>query len=217
MKRALLFILVLCAVGTAFGQDIPIPGVKIAGMTFREDLGLYEVAANGTVFYLTKDLRHVIVGNLFTVSTMENLTKKRIDEIYRVDFSRLDLSDAVKVSEGKRRLAVFSDPGCPYSRRLHQELTRLKDHAVYVFLSPFGDRSRAASIWCAEDRKEALDRVFQGGTVPPGTCSTDALDRNLAFARQQGINAVPTVVFEDGRRRVGYMKAEDLERIEEGK
>ncbi len=217
MKKLLFSVLIMLLAACAFAQSGPIhiPGVTIRSITFSEDLQLYEVAGNGSIFYVTKDLKHALLGNLFSLPDMQNLTKKRIEQAFRIEFAKLDLSAAVQISVGTKKIAIFTDPGCPHCRRLHDEIAKLKDYSVYVFLTAFGDKSKAESIWCSGDRVKAVHTVYKGGSVGPRGCNADALKENLRFAREYGINALPTIVLDDGRRHVGYLKAEDIARMEE--
>ena len=68
-----------------------------------------------------------------------------------IRFEQLPLSDAVKTvhGAGQRRLAVFSDPNCPYCKQLEAELASLDNITIYTFLLPFLGETKPIAIWCA--------------------------------------------------------------------
>ncbi|GER94918.1 hypothetical protein A45J_2684 [hot springs metagenome] len=51
------------------------------------------------VLYLTKDKKYIIGGALFD-SNLRNITKERLDELNKVDFSNLPLDNAIVVKRG---------------------------------------------------------------------------------------------------------------------
>lgn len=130
-----------------------------------------------------------------------------------IEFDQLPLSDAIKTVRGnggnrQRRIAVFSDPGCSFCRRLEPELAGLDDVTIYTFLVPFQGRARPVSIWCAADREKAWQRfMLQGDAsqLDPAASCENPLDRNLALAQRLGVQGTPTLVWADGSRTDGYV------------
>jgi thiol:disulfide interchange protein DsbC len=111
-------------------------------------------------------------------------------------------------------LAVFADPNCTYCKHLEQELAKIDNVTVYTFLFPIlGEDSMAKSrqIACSSDRVAAWEDWMLQGKVPSGagTCQT-AIDKTLAFGRDQKINATPTLFFADGKRIPGVVPADQL-------
>jgi len=230
MLSKLIFIFVLiimpfmaCAQGSAERNpakaDIKraLPEVKVDSFRYDKALGLYEVVAEGQIFYLSKDLRYLILGNVIELSTMRNLTAERLSDLQRVDFSSLNRADAIKISSGSKSIAVFTDLDCPFCKKLHAELKRLNDVSVYVFLYPLesihpGAKSRSISVWCSKDRVRALDDYFSGRFHKAEhfrECA-NPIERNIQFARRHNIAGVPAIIFEDGRMISGYVRAERL-------
>src|SRR5258708_7232407 len=85
-----------------------------------------------------------------------NLTE-RLRKLNAIRFESLPLDQAVKIQrgDGKRVLAMFSDPYCPACRQFEQTLQQLNDVTIYVFMFPvirpeFADHSKA--VWCSSDR-----------------------------------------------------------------
>jgi thiol:disulfide interchange protein DsbC len=138
-----------------------------------------------------------------------------------IAFDQLPLTDAIKTVRGSggnehRRIAVFSDPGCSFCRRLEPELAGLDDVTIYTFLVPFQGRARPVSIWCAADREKAWHQfMLQGDTsllkpagdpaAPRAAECDNPLDRNLALAQRLAVQGTPTLVWADGTRTDGYV------------
>ena len=115
------------------------PGAKIGQINPGPMPGLLEVVVNGiNVIYTDKKGELAFIGNVVDLKTRESLTKKRVEELAFVDFSQIQLTQAiVKVKgDGSRKLVVFSDPDCPYCKQLEKELAFLDNVTIYVMLYP---------------------------------------------------------------------------------
>lgn len=137
----------------------------------------------------------------------------------RTDFSKLPLNDAVVLGSNiaKKKVAVFTDPDCPYCRQLHEAMKQVvekrKDIAFYLFLYPLPSHKdayrKAQSILC-EKSLTLLDDAFSGKTVPDPACGKEPVDRNLALGQQVGVNGTPALIREDGLMQGGYLAADKL-------
>jgi thiol:disulfide interchange protein DsbC len=121
---------------------------------------------------------------------------------------------AVKIQRGggKRVVAMFTDPYCPYCRRFEQTLLQMDDITVYVFMYPIirpdnADHSRA--VWCSKDRAKAwLDlAASEKPIVPeaPATCP-NPVDKVIELGRSLRVNGTPTLFFANGERSGGGME-----------
>ena len=183
--------------------------------------GLYEVRFGGNqILYADATGEHIFVnGSLIETKTRTDLTEARVERLTAIDFDALPLKDAIVVTQGNgsRKMAIFEDPNCGYCKRFERDVAGLRDVTVYTFLMPIlGPESTAKSrdIWCARDAAKAWRAWMLDNVNPPKSsagCDAAALDRNLEFARKFRISATPVVVFEDGTRRTGAMKAEQVD------
>ena len=129
----------------------------------------------------------------------------------------LPVADAVETVRGKgeRKLFVFSDPDCPYCKRLEPELAKLDNVSIHIFLLPvLGPDSleKSRNAWCAKDRTRVyLDWMLNNAPIPKASCDTAAIDRNIALGRQLAIRGTPALVFANGQRVPGYIPAERIE------
>lgn len=183
--------------------------------------GLYEVRIGAELVYSDAQGAHVLQGSLIETKTRRNLTEERLQKINQVDFASLPLKDAVvwKTGNGKRRIAVFSDPRCSYCKRFETELSKARDLTVYTFLLPvLGEESLtlAKSIWCAKDSTATWRGWMVDGQSPPkGPGATDCahpIERNLELGERLRVRGTPVIVFEDGSRAPGFIPAAELEK-----
>jgi thiol:disulfide interchange protein DsbC len=127
-----------------------------------------------------------------------------------IRFEQLPLSDAIKTvhGTGQRRVAVFSDPNCPYCKQLEAELAGLDNITIYTFLLPFLGETKPIAVWCAADRTSAWRRLMLDGDdslLNTATACDHPIGRNLALARQLGVQGTPTLIWADGTRSEGFV------------
>jgi thiol:disulfide interchange protein DsbC len=137
----------------------------------------------------------------------------------KVDFSKVSLKDAVVLGakNPKKKVAVFTDPDCPYCRKLHEEMKQViakrKDIAFYLLLFPLPMHKEAypkAQAALCEKSLTLVDDAFSGKTVPEPKCSNEALERVIVMGRELNVNGTPTLIREDGTLMSGTMPADKL-------
>ncbi len=181
--------------------------------------GLYEVNLGAQIIYSDANGDYLLLGDLVDAKTRTNLTEARLAETNKIDFASLPFGNAVKVVKGNgaRRIAVFSDPNCPYCKQLETTLKSIDNVTVYTFLYPVlspDSTVKSKSIWCSTDRAKAWESWMLDHRAPTaaGTCDTTAIDKNLALGQQMNVNGTPTVFLADGRRLPGAVPADRLDK-----
>jgi thiol:disulfide interchange protein DsbC len=200
-------------------------GAKIEGVQPAPVSGLWEVRVRTDrglrILYTDAAAVYVIDGSIHDLRTNRDLTEERLRKLNAIKFESLPLDLAVKVQRGngKRVLAMFSDPYCPACRNFERVLAQTDDITIYVFMYPVirpenADHSRA--VWCSADRAKAwLDlAAAPRPKVPdaPSSCA-NPVDRLLELGQKLGVNSTPTLFFANGERMAGGLRPEDLKEM----
>lgn len=193
--------------GTAFGavQSTPWPGV-------------YEVALGSQLAYVDATGQYFIFGHLFDLQAQRDLTSERLERTARVDVASLPLQDSLREvrGTGARTLIVFSDPDCPFCRKLESELKALANVTLHTFLMPLASlhpqaRARAIAIWCSSDRNRAWQAAMLRNETPKAKDCPNPVDRNIALGERLGITGTPTLIAADGRVIQGALSLAQIE------
>ena len=117
---------------------------------------------------------------------------------------------------GGRKIAVLSDPNCPYCRSLEENLARVDDITVhilpYAVLGPASER-QAKAVWCSKNRARAWDDLMFRRIEPPAAGCETPIEDVLEFGWRNGVRGTPTWFLESGERFTGTMSREALERL----
>src|ERR1044071_1925705 len=132
-------------------EPAPVPGLY--EVRFRTQQGVQ-------VLYVDASGNYVIQGNIYDLRADRDLTEERLRKLNAIKFESLPLDLAVKIQrgDGKRVLAMFSDPYCPACRQFERSLAQVDNVTIYVFMYPVIrpeniDHSRM--VWCSADRAKA--------------------------------------------------------------
>lgn len=195
------------------------PATKITAVRESQVKGVYEVIMGRNVAYTDESGRYMIFGHLYDMKEQKDLTADVLDDLNRVDVSLLPQTDAIKTVRGKgeRKLFVFSDPDCPYCKRLEAELAKMDNVTIYTLLYPLEGlhpdaRRKAEAIWCAKDRVKAWEEFMANGKLPDASGCETPIDRNLRLGNTLGVNGTPTIIFADGAIAPGMLPAAEIER-----
>ncbi len=184
--------------------------------------GLYEVYIGGQIIYTDEKFSFLIVeGRVVDPKSKKDLTTERLTELNKIDFAGLPLDLAIKVvkGNGSRKMAVFSDPDCPFCKRLEQnELVDISDATIYTFLLPLDQlhpdaANKAKLIWCAPDKAKAWQDWVINGALPKKSASCEApLEKIANVAKKYAVTSTPTLFFADGKRLTGAYPAAEIDK-----
>lgn len=191
------------------------PQVTIEKITpFR--YGLWEVFGVAGIVYTDSTGSILIQGNMIDLVTKKNLTEERLNILNKFEWSLIDKSKAIKVvnGNGKREMAVFSDPSCGFCKKFEADLPKLENVTIYTFLvDVLGSKSTesAKNIWCAGDNEKRVDawkkHMIDGVETETKDCA-DVTKANMEVGRKSGVRGTPTIFFPDGSRLVGALPVE---------
>jgi len=197
-------------------------GAEVQSVTKLPYLGLYEVVISNEIIYTDENFEYIIYeGNIIDTKTDRNLTAERKRKLAMIPFNELPLDLAFKRVKGKgeRKIAVFSDPDCPFCRRIEGDLAKLDNVTIYMFMFPIDGlhpqaSDKAKRIWCSTDKVKAWEDYLNKGIAPTAAPTCDnPVDRLVEFGTRRGINATPTLVFANGERVPGAISAAQIEKL----
>ena len=198
-------------------------GVRIDAVQASQIPGLWEVrfkSAEGLqILYTDANGEFILSGNIFDAKSDRNLTEERIRKLSAIRFDSLPLDQAVKIQRGngRRVMAMFSDPYCPACQQFEKTLQEVDDITLYVFPFPvirpeLADHSRA--IWCAPDRAKAwLDLALRRKQTVRSTACANPVDKTLELGKSLGVRATPTMFVANGERYSGALPVDQLKSI----
>lgn len=165
-----------------------------------------------------KNLFLVMVGLMLcqtVFAAAQGEASRRSQELKTLNFPDMIVYKPNKTSAS---VTVFTDLGCSYCHKLHDNIPALLKAGIEIRYLAFprqGLKSSAynkmVSIVCSKDPKAALSRAMQGETPVPATCKNTVKDQFL-LGRQWGIRGTPTLVYSDGTMWDGYLPPDKLAR-----
>jgi thiol:disulfide interchange protein DsbC len=184
---------------------------------------LYEVVVRGSdglrVYYVDEAASVIIAGQVIDAKSGRNLTEERERELNRVKWASLPLDWAITTvrGNGRRKIAILSDPNCPYCKSFEAALARLDDITVHILpfavIKPESVR-QAKAVWCSKDRAKAWNDLVQRRIEPqPPTDCDNPIDKLVEYGRKLGANSTPTWFLETGDRYSGAMPLEDVRQL----
>jgi len=190
-----------------------LPGTQILDVKKLRYGELYEVSVQGdkgyAVFYTDALGQVMLVGNLIETRTDRNLTEERVRKLSAIDWNKLPFHWAVTTrrGQGRRQIAIFSDPNCPFCQKFEKDLAGVEDITIHIFpwavIKPESVR-QAKSVWCSKDRAKAWNDLMLKRVEP--TAPTDCenpIEELVALGRRLGATSTPTWFLPNGEKYVG--------------
>jgi thiol:disulfide interchange protein DsbC len=194
------------------------PNTRFNSVNKAKVTGLYEVVMGDNVAYTDDGGRYFIFGHLFDMKEQVDITAQRRVESKQVEFPSQFLSNAIKTvkGDGSRVVAVFSDPDCPYCKKLEGELARLDNVTVYTFLFPLESlhpeaKTKSIAVWCSPNQQQAWTQAVLTGSVAKLKACDNPVNDNLVLGARLGVTGTPTLIAQDGRILPGAVPAEKLD------
>jgi thiol:disulfide interchange protein DsbC len=182
--------------------------------------GLYEVALRADqgvrVIYVDADAKVFLVGSLVDAASGENLTEARVRTLSAIDWKTLPFGSAItmKRGSGKREIAIFSDPNCPYCERFERALSKVDDITVHIFMYPVIKPESVPltkAVWCSQDRVKAWNDLMLRRVEPSAKpdCETP-VEQLVALGRTLGAVSTPTWFLPNGQMYKGAMTMNEV-------
>jgi len=195
-----------------------LPDVVIDSVSASPISGLYEVMVGSQIVYVTGDGRYFVDGRIVDLKTREDLTEPRLAMVRKATVNAVSEKDMVIFAPAKydHTITVFTDIDCPYCAKMHSQIGQYEAEGIrvrYLFYPRAGAHSssydEAVSVWCSDDRNQALTDAKAGKKIPAKTCD-NPVDEHMAVARKVGINGTPAIMLESGDMIPGYVEPKRL-------
>ncbi len=183
---------------------------------------LYQVNIGSEIYYIDDSGRYLLHGDLIDLETQANLTEDNRDSVRLEALQKIPESDLIIYpAQGRTRyvVTVFTDVDCPYCQVLHDYLDEYTRRGIEVRFAAFPQAGmyslnyrKAVAVWCAADRRQALDRASQGLNIPMSECESPVQEQYMT-GMQIGVNSVPSFVLDDGTLISGFVAADNLLRM----
>ncbi|MEO7066295.1 MAG: DsbC family protein [Rhodanobacter sp.] len=186
--------------------------------------GFYQVIASGQLLYVSTDGRYLINGDLFDLSARKNVSDAAWAKFRKAELATVPASARIIYAPAnpKYTVTVFTDVNCGFCRALHEHVAAYNKAGIAVeYLAwpregvtttagrPTPTYSEMSSVWCAGDRKSAMNAAMTGHAPAPSSCSNPVKDQfNLGV--ELGVTGTPMIVGPDGRQLGGYLTPEQL-------
>ena len=190
-----------------------LPNTQVISVEKLRYAELYEVTVQGdkgyAVFYTDALGQVMFVGNLIETRTDRNLTEERVRKLSAIDWNKLPFHWAVTTrrGQGRRQIAIFSDPNCPFCQTFEKDLAAVEDITVHIFMWPvikLESVRQTKSVWCSKDRAKAWNDLMLKRVEP--TAPTDCenpIEELVALGRRLGATSTPTWFPPNGEKYVG--------------
>lgn len=144
-------------------------------------------------------------------------------------YGKLDAKDAIVFpakGETKAVVYVFTDVECGYCIKLHSQLSSYTENGVqypgyndlgievrYLAFPRTGldteSGTKAVSAWCAKDRRDAINKLKNGESIPTTKC-INPVAKQFEIGSKIGVNGTPAIWLPNGDLKPGYMPPTEL-------
>ena len=193
------------------------PGIgKIEHIVKTPYSGMYEVVIDDQLLYTDAQGEYLFEGSIIEAKSHRDLSGERRKVLFAIDFNNLPLELAIKKvkGNGKRKLAIFTDPNCSFCRRLEKELSGISDVTLYFFLYPIfpGSDEIVRNVLCSKNPIKAWDDWMLSEISPVKAVCTTQTEQVMALGQKLHVNGTPNLIFGNGIQAPGYLPAEELEK-----
>lgn len=198
-----------------------IPEIQIDKIEDSELNGFVKVIYGTDIFYVSEDGKYLIYGELVDLNknkeiwdlTEETRKKLRLEYLSNIDKDSMII---YKPKKSKTFVTVFTDVDCGFCRKLHKQINDLNKKGIEIRYLAFPRSGpdtesfdKSISVWCADNKKEAIKLAMSGDTVPQKTCDSP-VKQHFELGLKMRITGTPTLIFADGTMVSGYMPTENL-------
>jgi len=196
-----------------------LPGTRAEDLRPTPVAGIYELTRGTDIAYVTADGKYAFSGDLFELSSNNNLTEQHRRELRVKQIAAFPESQMLIFGpqSPKYTVTVFTDVDCPYCRKLHSQIAeynRLGVRVRYLLYPRNGPNTtswtKAEQVWCSTDRNDALTRAKLGQELKAKPCADNPVARSYALGRDFALEGTPAIIMPDGELLPGYVPPDVL-------
>jgi thiol:disulfide interchange protein DsbC len=194
-------------------------GANAADVAATPVSGLYEVTMGAVIAYVTADGKYLLTGNVYDLDTQTNLTAARRNAARSKALAGIKEDETIVFSppNPKMTVTVFTDVDCAYCRKFHSQIADFNNAGIkvrYLMYPRTGPETaswhKAESVWCSNDRRDALTRAKRGEDVKSKDCGDSAIKAQYQLGDDLGVDGTPAIFTQYGDYVGGYMSPVDL-------
>jgi thiol:disulfide interchange protein DsbC len=195
-----------------------LPDMKVDQIRPSPIPGVSEVQVGARLFYVTDDGRYLLQGSLIDLQTRQDISEQRRKAFRLEAVNALGEKDMIifPAKNPRHTITVFTDLDCAYCRKLHKEIKNYNNLGItvrYLLYPRSGANTpsyyKAVTVWCNENRQDALTRAKAGQELKARDCPNPVNDI-IALGEEVGLQGTPAIVLEDGEMVPGYVPADKL-------
>lgn len=184
--------------------------------------GIYEVIIDNPIdsLLVSENGQYIIQGDVVDLTTRALLPVN--DKVKSIKIELINtIADQDKIiypaKNEKYIVHVFTDVDCPFCRKLHYGIDKMNELGISVkyLAAPLASlhpkaQSKMQKIWCAKDRRAALDQYNFDKELPQVDDCNNPVAEQLAISQRLGVNGTPAIFLSDGTHLPGYLKPSAL-------
>ncbi len=200
-------------------------GLQILDIVPADIPGLVEVKTNGGILFSSLDGQYFIAGTLYQLDDQgryeDVLAARQAPENAKKLAELSDQAIEYKAANEKYVVTVFTDITCGYCVRLHSQMQQYNDLGITIRYLAFPRQGgtgpvadNMAAIWCATDKKAALDAAKAQRKVPEPSGNIEQckqlVEHHHELGQQLGISGTPAMFLPNGKMIGGYLPPDQL-------
>ena len=229
MRRGIASVIALVLASAAIADEAAVrrmmeaklaAGGRVESVARMPRAGLFEVVIRGAdgpqIYYVDERASVLVIGQAFDARTGRNLTEERMRKLSAIRWDVLPFQWAItdRRGNGRRKIAIFSDPNCPYCKRFEEDLAKLDDITVHIFpyavIKPESVR-QAKAVWCSNDRLKTWNDLMFRRIEPAAAPDCDTpVEKLVEYGRGVGASSTPTWFLETGERYSGALPLDQV-------
>lgn len=176
------------------------PNLRVDRVSESPVKGLFEVVAGNQVFYFSPD-GYLMFGELWSKEG-KNLTAEVREKVLAEKLKNIPLDKALKIGSGPHQVIEFTDPDCPFCRKVDEYLSKRTDITRYVFFFPLkkihpDSEKKARYILSQKEKENAFREVFSGSMdgkpFPDEENKGTQLEEMEKVAQSIGVQGTPSI------------------------